>query len=146
MASTQLQGMRVAILATDDFEQSELTEPKKALEEAGAQALIVAPHGGEIQGMNHDEKADRLPVDKSLAEADPPLFRSKHVRPLRGWPRPGQLSHPPNPAHAKTCALPGRLQDPPHLISVFGTAQAIRSDSSDSSFLSSTSFMSSLAA
>ena len=48
MASTQLQGMRVAIVATDNFEQSELTKPKKALEEAGAQALIVAPHGGEI--------------------------------------------------------------------------------------------------
>lgn len=46
MASTQLQSMRVAILATDDFEQSELAEPKKALEEAGAQALIVAPHRG----------------------------------------------------------------------------------------------------
>ena len=74
MTSTQLQGMRVAILATDDFEQSELTEPKKALEEAGAQALIVAPHGGEIQGMKHDEKADRFPVDKSLAEADPERF------------------------------------------------------------------------
>lgn len=74
MTSTQLQGMRVAILATDDFEQSELTEPKKALEEAGAQALIVAPHGGEIQGMKHDEKADRFPVDQSLAEADPEQF------------------------------------------------------------------------
>ena len=74
MTSTPLQGMRVAILATDDFEQSELTEPKKALEEAGAQALIVAPHGGEIQGMKHDEKADRFPVDKSLAEADPEQF------------------------------------------------------------------------
>ena len=74
MTSTPLQGMRVAILATDDFEQSELTEPKKALEEAGAQALIVAPHGGEIQGMKHDEKADRFPVDKSLAEADPERF------------------------------------------------------------------------
>ena len=74
MTSTQLQGMRVAILATDDFEQSELTEPKKALEDAGAQALIVALHGGEIQGMKHDEKADRFPVDTSLAEADPEQF------------------------------------------------------------------------
>jgi protease I len=44
------------------------------LEEAGAQALIVAPHGGEIQGMKHDEKADRFRVDKSLAEADPEQF------------------------------------------------------------------------
>ena len=74
MPSTQFQGMRVAILATDDFEQSELTEPKKVLEEAGAQALIVAPQGGEIQGMKHDEKADRFRVDKSLAEADPEQF------------------------------------------------------------------------
>ena len=45
-----IQGMRVAILAMDDFEQSELTEPKKALEEAGAQALIVAPHPGRNPG------------------------------------------------------------------------------------------------
>lgn len=74
MASTQLQGMRVAILVTDDFEQSELTEPKNALEEAGAKALIVSPTSGEIQGMNHDEKADRFPVDQSLAEADPERF------------------------------------------------------------------------
>ena len=74
MASTQLQGMRVAILVTDDVEQSELTEPKKALEEAGAKALIVSPKTGEIQGMNDDEKADRFPVDQSLAEADPEQF------------------------------------------------------------------------
>jgi deglycase len=74
MAGTPLQGMRVAILATDDFEQSELTEPKKALEAAGAEALIVAPHDGEIQGMKHDEKADRFPVDLPLSQADPDRF------------------------------------------------------------------------
>jgi protease I len=74
MAQTQLQGMRVAILVTDDFEQSELTGPKKALEEAGATALVISPKSGEIQGMNHDEKADRFPVDQVLAEADPELF------------------------------------------------------------------------
>jgi protease I len=74
MAATPLQGMRVAILVTDDFEQSELTEPKKALEEAGATTLIVAPTSGEIQGMKHDEKADRFPVDQVLAEADPEQF------------------------------------------------------------------------
>jgi len=44
----KLKGKKVAILVADGFEQVELTEPKKALEEAGAQALIVAPHGGEI--------------------------------------------------------------------------------------------------
>ncbi len=74
MTPCQLEGMRVAILVTDDFEQSELTEPKKALEEAGALALIVSPKSGEIQGMNHDEKADRFPVDQSLGEADPARF------------------------------------------------------------------------
>jgi protease I len=74
MASVQLQGMRVAIVATDDFEQSELTEPKKALEEAGARVWIVAPRPGTIQGMKHDEKGDRLSVDQSLAEADPQQF------------------------------------------------------------------------
>jgi protease I len=74
MAAAQLQGMRVAILVTDDFEQSELTEPKKALEEAGATALVVSPRSGEIQGMRHDEKADRFRVDQVLAEADPEQF------------------------------------------------------------------------
>ena len=74
MASSHVQGMRVAILATDDFEQSELTEPKKALEEAGARVWIVAPRPGTIQGMKHDEKGDRLSVDQSLAEADPQQF------------------------------------------------------------------------
>jgi protease I len=74
MASNQLKDMRVAILVTDDFEQSELTEPKKALEEAGATALIVSPQAGEIQGMEHDEKADRFRVDQVLAEADPEQF------------------------------------------------------------------------
>ncbi len=61
--------MKVAILVTDGFEQSELTEPKKALEQAGAQALIVAPKSGEIQGMNHDEKADKVRVDMALDQA-----------------------------------------------------------------------------
>jgi protease I len=74
MASHQLKDLRVAILVTDDFEQSELTEPKKALEEAGATALIVSPQAGEVQGMNHDEKADRFRVDQVLAEADPEQF------------------------------------------------------------------------
>src|SRR3712207_389394 len=74
MARTDLHGMRVAIVVTDDFEQIELTEPKKALEEAGAEALIVSPKAGEVQGMHHDEKADRFPVDLPLAEADPDQF------------------------------------------------------------------------
>ena len=44
---------RVAILATDGFEGSELTEPKRALEEAGARTDVIAPKGGEIQAFRH---------------------------------------------------------------------------------------------
>ena len=50
MANT-LQGKTIAILATDGFEQSELTKPKKALEEAGARTQVVSPKGGRIQGL-----------------------------------------------------------------------------------------------
>lgn len=68
--NARLDGMRVAILVTDDFEQVELTEPKKALDEAGATTMIIAPHSGQVQGMNHDEKADRFNVDQTLDEAN----------------------------------------------------------------------------
>jgi protease I len=62
------EGMRVAIIATDDFEQSELEDPKRALEEAGASTAIVSPHGGTIQGSRHDKKGDTFKVDKILSE------------------------------------------------------------------------------
>ena len=62
---------RVAILAADGFEQVELEKPKEALEEAGAVTEIVSPSSSEsIQGMNHDEKGDKVRVDVSLEEAD----------------------------------------------------------------------------
>ena len=64
-----LNGRRVAILATDGVEQVELEEPRKALDGAGAITQIVAPKAGTIQGMNHDEKADSLTVDRTLADA-----------------------------------------------------------------------------
>ncbi|HEY8491316.1 MAG TPA: type 1 glutamine amidotransferase domain-containing protein [Dehalococcoidia bacterium] len=70
----RLDGLRVAILVTDDFEQVELVEPRRALQEAGATAQIVAPRAGEVQGMNHDEKADRFPVDLTLEQANPDDF------------------------------------------------------------------------
>lgn len=58
---------RIAILATDGVEQLELTEPVKALKAAHAKVVLIAPKGGQIQGMNHDEKGDMLPVDQELA-------------------------------------------------------------------------------
>jgi protease I len=68
MAGRRLEGMRVAILATDYFEQVELTDPKRALEEAGARTTVIAPHGGAIQGVRHDVKTDAIRVDKTIDE------------------------------------------------------------------------------
>ncbi len=67
--TTELQGRRVAILVTDGFEQIEMTEPRRVLEEAGAKADLVSPKGDEVQGFNHDEHADKFPVDVSLEQA-----------------------------------------------------------------------------
>jgi protease I len=67
----ELQGMHIAIVATNGFEQSELTEPLKALKEAGAKVDVVAPKGGEIQGMKHDQKGDKVKVDRTLDEVRP---------------------------------------------------------------------------
>jgi protease I len=62
----QLQGKRVAILATDGVEQIELTDPRRALEEAGAKVDLIAPHDGEIEAAQHRDKGDLLPVDAGL--------------------------------------------------------------------------------
>ncbi len=66
-----LKGKRVAILATDGFEQVELTEPKKALEQAGAVTEVIAPKSGEIKGWKSKEWGDSVKVDKTLANAKP---------------------------------------------------------------------------
>jgi protease I len=63
-----LKGRKVAILATDGVEQVELVEPRKALDAAGAVTHLISPKAGAIQGMNHDEKGDMLPVDRQLAD------------------------------------------------------------------------------
>jgi protease I len=69
-----LNGKIVAILVAEGFEQVELTEPKKALDEAGAQTVIVSPAKGEVQGWKHFDKADKFKVDLPLDEADPNQF------------------------------------------------------------------------
>jgi protease I len=66
-----LRGKRVAIVATDGFEQLELTEPKRALEEAGAIVDVISINPGKIQGMNHMDQGDRIKVDKTIDEANP---------------------------------------------------------------------------
>jgi len=74
MAEKQLSGIKVAAIATDGYEQAELLEPKKALEEAGAEVLVIAPKSGEIQGFKHWDKADAIAVDLELAQAKPADF------------------------------------------------------------------------
>ncbi|UXY15470.1 type 1 glutamine amidotransferase [Chitiniphilus purpureus] len=67
---TQLQGARVAILVSDLFEQVELTEPKKALEEAGAEVVLVATQPGTVRGLHHAEPGDRFEVGQLLSQAE----------------------------------------------------------------------------
>ena len=64
-----LNGKRIAFLATDMVEQVELTEPWKAVEQAGATPELVSLEEGDIQGFNHYDKADRFPVDRTVDEA-----------------------------------------------------------------------------
>ena len=56
MAEKNLEGLRVAIIATDYFEQAELERPRQALDDAGADTKIVSVKSGQIQGLNHVEK------------------------------------------------------------------------------------------
>ncbi len=65
----KLSGKKVAILVTDGFEQVEMTKPREALNEAGAETKIVSIKSGKIQGVNHDEKGDKFDVDLTLGEA-----------------------------------------------------------------------------
>src|SRR3954451_19865183 len=67
----QLQGKRVAILVTDGFEQVEMTEPRKALDQAGAQTQIVSPAQGQVKGWKFTDWGDQFPVDVPLNQARP---------------------------------------------------------------------------
>jgi protease I len=67
----KLHGLRVAIVAMDGFEEVELTEPKKALEQAGAKVDIISEETGEIQGFKHHDKAGKVRVDQALQKASP---------------------------------------------------------------------------
>ena len=70
MANDLLRGKKVAVLATDGFEQSELQKPVQALKEAGATVEVVSPKSGEIQGYQHHDKGAMVRVDRVLAQAN----------------------------------------------------------------------------
>jgi len=82
----KLAGKKVAILAADGFEEVELTKPKKALEDAGATTSVVSIKSGKIQGMNHADKGETVPVDLTLADAKPQDFDALMI--------PGGLMNP----------------------------------------------------
>lgn len=84
--SSQLKGRKVAFLATDGVEQVELTAPWNALKQAGAEVTLLSDKTGEIQGMNHDEKGDRFPVDGEVSNAS--------VRDFDALVLPGGVANP----------------------------------------------------
>src|SRR5947209_10381874 len=82
----KLSGKKVAILAADGFEEVELTKPRKALDDAGAQTSVVSLKSGKIQGMNHADKGETVAVDLTLDDAKPEEFDALMI--------PGGLMNP----------------------------------------------------
>jgi protease I len=74
MSEQQLSGCKVAIIVSDDFEQVEMTEPRQALQDAGAQTVLVSIHAGQVQGFHHDKPGDKFDVDMTLDHAKPEDF------------------------------------------------------------------------
>jgi len=64
-----LNGRTIAILVANGFEQVEMTEPRKALDDAGARTVLISPEKGRVQGMNHDQKGNTFEVEKTLDAA-----------------------------------------------------------------------------
>ncbi|MGA8731639.1 MAG: type 1 glutamine amidotransferase domain-containing protein [Terracidiphilus sp.] len=66
-----LNGKKIAVLATDGFEQVELMEPRKALDKEGATTVVISPKSGEIKGWNHTDWGQTVKVDKTIESANP---------------------------------------------------------------------------
>ena len=91
----ELNGKKVAFLATDGVEQVELDEPRKAVEEAGAETAVVSLESGEIQAFNHLDHGDKIKVDVTAGSADASQFDALVLPGGRGQPRlpaPGRLT------------------------------------------------------
>src|SRR5690349_12975355 len=71
---SDLKELRVAVIATDGFEEAELTEPVRALRDSGAQVLILSLKPGRIQAFRHHDKTRQVDVDQTLDDADPSSF------------------------------------------------------------------------
>jgi protease I len=68
--SGELDGKRIAFLATEGVEQVELTDPWKAVEEAGGRPELISLESGQVQAFNHLDKGDTFPVDREVGDAD----------------------------------------------------------------------------
>ena len=90
----KLDGKRIAFLvAPEGIEQVELTEPWKAVEEAGGSPELISTESGEVQAFKHLDKADTFPVDHTVEEADASDYA--------GLVLPGSSRTPP----ASTCSV-----------------------------------------
>jgi protease I len=74
MAQETLKGLKIAFLVTDGFEQVELVEPRKALDEAGAETRVVSPKEGRVRGWKFKRWGNEAPVDIALSQAKPQDF------------------------------------------------------------------------
>ena len=79
-----LNGKRIAVLATDMFEQVELVRPRKALEDAGAETELVSLEEGEIQGFDHYDKADTFTVDRTVDDVSVRPFTTSASTSVQG--------------------------------------------------------------
>jgi protease I len=86
MANHDLQSKRIAILVDNGFEQVELLEPRKALEDAGATTEVVSPQSGKVKGWNHKEWGGEIPVDVPL--------KSAHAEDFHALLLPGGVMNP----------------------------------------------------
>ncbi|MBB4663588.1 type 1 glutamine amidotransferase domain-containing protein [Conexibacter arvalis] len=91
--ANELTGKRIAFLATDGVEQIELTEPLRAVREAGAETELISLRSGEFQGFDHLDPADRFTADRAVADARPDDYD--------GLVLPGGVA---NPDHLRTDA------------------------------------------
>ena len=82
----QLKGRRIAIVVENGFEQVELTEPRKALDDAGAKTEIVSPAKGKVKGWKSTEWGDEFPVDRPVRDA--------RAEECAAFSRPANLSQP----------------------------------------------------
>jgi protease I len=89
IVAEELQGKKIAFLVSNEgIEQVELIEPRKAVEEAGAETVLIAPEGGKAQGFNHLDKGDEFDVDVTVGDADASEYD--------GLVMPGGVANPDN--------------------------------------------------